>query len=249
MTLITAHEGCEGTPENTLYSVQAGIKAGADIIEVDISTTKDKVAVLSHSSNIVTKSGKMKPLSDFMYKELLALENNKELVFDHPQGKITRLVEVFEIIRSSNKILNLDVKNDNSIDTLIDTVRNEKMTDYVFISGCERIRASHLKTNYPEFQVLLNVGESVSILNGMDSMTAVKTICRYATLAGCCGINIPYKYCTMDLVNYAHLRFLPVSVWTIDDPSEMKKYIDMGVFSITTNKPEKLRSIMNSENQ
>lgn len=244
MTLITAHEGCEGSPSNTLESVQTGIKAGADIIEVDVRSTKDNIAVLSHCNFIETSSGYKKPISEYLFDDLLTMEKNNEIVFEHPDGKITRLVEVFELIRSSNRVLNLDVKDDESIDPLIRVVKNEDMLDYVFISGCERIRASHLKKNYPEFQVLFNVGESLSKLAKMDYLSAVRIICRYATQAGCCGINIPYQFCSKELVNYAHLRFLPVSVWTIDDTDKMKKYIDMGVYSITTKRPGELRKIV-----
>ena len=244
MTLITAHEGCEGSPSNTLESVQAGINAGADIIEVDVRSTKDSIAVLSHCSFIETKSGNKRPISEYLFDDLLKMEKNNEIAFEQPDGKITKLVEVFELIRSSNRILNLDVKDDESIDPLINVVKNEDMLDYVFISGCERIRASYLKKNYPEFQVLFNVGESLSKLAEMDYLSSVRTICRHATQAGCCGINIPYQFCSEELVNYAHLRFLPVSVWTIDNTDKMKEYLNMKVYSITTKRPAKLRKIV-----
>ncbi|OQP06094.1 hypothetical protein B1691_17245, partial [Geobacillus sp. 47C-IIb] len=52
--LITAHTGCMNTPPNSIESILEGIKAGADIIEVDVRATKDGVAVLLHDEKIVT---------------------------------------------------------------------------------------------------------------------------------------------------------------------------------------------------
>ena len=243
--LITAHEGCEDSPGNTISSVQAGIDANADIIEVDVRATEDKITVLSHSSLIKTISGEEISLGNITFNDLLKLEKNNQIIFDHPEGKITRLEDIFNLIRKNNKILNLDAKDDESIEPLVHAVKNANMLDYVVISGCERIRASYLKKNYPEFQVLFNVGEALSNLVNIDYKSAVQTLCQYATQAGCCGINIPYQFCTEELVNYAHLRFLPISVWTIDDITEMHKFIKMGVHSITTKKPKELRRIIN----
>ena len=241
--LITAHEGCENSPGNTISSVQTGIDAKADIIEVDVRSTNDKIAILSHNSYIKTNSNEKLAISDLNFSDLLRMEKEKRIIFDHNKGKITKLVEIFDLIRTKNKILNLDIKEDESIEPTVAAVKNSNMLDYIVISGCERIRASYLKKNFPEFQVLFNVGETLSDLVNIDYKSAVKTVCRYAIQAGCCGINIPYQICTEELVNYAHLRFLPVSVWTIDDIAEMQKYINMGVFSITTKKPIELRKI------
>ncbi len=244
MILVTAHDGCEGTPSNTLDSVREGIASGADIIEVDVRATKDGIAVLSHSSTIKTVSGKTIPLSEMVFNDILKLEKDKEIRFEHPEGKITKLDDIIDLIKGSGIVINLDVKEDESIESIVKTINDQKMLDNVFISGCERIRASFFKHNYPEFQVLLNIGTDLSHLVLTDNISAAKTIYRYASLAGCCGINLPYQFCSSEIVEFMHKRFLPVSVWTVDKPEEMKKIAKMSVFSITTNRPRKLREIL-----
>ncbi len=246
MLLITAHEGCEGSAGNCITAVQTGIDAEADIIEVDVRSTKDKIAILSHSSIIETICGKKLSICDITFDDLLKMERENQIILNHRDSKITRLEEVFDLIRGENKILNLDAKEDESIEPLAKSVLKANMLDYVVISGCERLRASYLKKNYPQFQVLYNVDKSLYGLNDLDHTRTIKTIYQYAVQAGCCGINTPYRACTPELVDFAHQRFLPVSVWTVDDNTEMQKYIDMGVYSITTKKPKILRSIINS---
>ncbi len=47
---ITAHTGCEGTDMNTIEAMEAGYKAGADIIEFDLTFKSDGTPVLSHGN-------------------------------------------------------------------------------------------------------------------------------------------------------------------------------------------------------
>lgn len=47
--LVIGHRGAAGlAPENTLEALQAGIEAGADMLEFDVRLTKDKIPVLVH---------------------------------------------------------------------------------------------------------------------------------------------------------------------------------------------------------
>lgn len=45
---ITAHTGCENTPDNSLESIEKGAGYGADIVEFDIRFDENNTPVLSH---------------------------------------------------------------------------------------------------------------------------------------------------------------------------------------------------------
>ena len=53
---ITAHTGCEGTDMNTIEAMEAGVKAGADIIEFDLMFTSDGTPVLAHTNPTKAKA-------------------------------------------------------------------------------------------------------------------------------------------------------------------------------------------------
>ncbi len=51
--LIIGHRGASGLePENTLESLRAGLKAGADMLEFDVRLTADDIPVLSHDAHL-----------------------------------------------------------------------------------------------------------------------------------------------------------------------------------------------------
>lgn len=45
---ITAHTGCENTPENSLESITEGASCSADIVEFDVRFDKNNTPILSH---------------------------------------------------------------------------------------------------------------------------------------------------------------------------------------------------------
>lgn len=45
---VTAHTGCEGTADNSLEAIKTGIKAGADIVEFDLTFNENGEAFLAH---------------------------------------------------------------------------------------------------------------------------------------------------------------------------------------------------------
>lgn len=49
---ITAHTGCENTPDNTLEAVEAAFQSGADIFEVDIRFDQNGVPILAHNEPV-----------------------------------------------------------------------------------------------------------------------------------------------------------------------------------------------------
>ena len=47
-TLITAHSGCEGTPDNSIIHIACALRCGVDALEIDVHPGKDGIFYLSH---------------------------------------------------------------------------------------------------------------------------------------------------------------------------------------------------------
>lgn len=75
--LATAHAGCLDTAPDSLESVIAGIRAGADVIEVDVRVLPDGTPVLSHD-----------PFPVELGEKLVRLEKVVEIVFSRAGVKL-----------------------------------------------------------------------------------------------------------------------------------------------------------------
>ena len=239
--MITAHTGCSNSPENTLESVQTGQNLGADINEIDIRSTSDGIPILWHDDFIVTRDNVQHKVEDIQLSEILNLQKKGEIAFTHSQSSITTLQEVFDAFVDSDIHYNLDLKDDECVTPTTELVRRYRLSDKVVFTGCGKVRASYLKSNYAEFQVLLNADEKTLTSQRLTQDERNRLICDTAVSAGCCGLNIRHDYCNSGLVDLAMSRFLPVSVWTVNSPRDFDRYIKMGVSSITTLKVRELR--------
>jgi glycerophosphoryl diester phosphodiesterase len=246
-TLITAHSGCLDSGPNTVESVRLGLVRGGDFSEVDVRLTSDGEVILWHDKEIGTKNHGTFRINGISYKKLKELESEDELILKHEKAEITLLSEALDSLKNVEGKLNLDIKDDFSIPVLTEIVRSKNFTHRVVVSGCKKISAAYFKTSYPDFQVLLNADTRGLEQKGRENPEEIQAICDEAALSSCCGINIEYKYCTPLLVDMAKKSFLPVSVWTINDSEDMKKFIHMGVNNITTIYPDILKSIIEKE--
>ncbi len=232
--LVTAHAGCNNTPLNTTASVLSGVEWGADIIEIDVRATKDGVPILWHNDDFQTINNDLIQVKNITYREIKTLEDRGEIKFSHSDIVITSLEDVFEVTKNMKILLNLDLKDDECIVPVARLVKERSLVEGVIFSGCEEVRASYLKDNYPEFQVLLNARERIADSNDLSYSEKVKKLCNTAVVTGCCGLNISHDFCSPELVDCADRRFLPVVVWTVSPESGFEKFIEMGVYSINT---------------
>jgi len=225
--LITAHNGCENTVQNSLTAIKTAVDSGADIIEVDVRLTSDGVPVMFHDDNILLE-GRKKSLSKVSFKEFKSGDLSERI----------SLEDVFEFLKDKDIVINLDVKTDDVIIPMVKCIERYGIFDRVFATGCEYEWVVKFKKKFPQFRVFLNV----PVFN--FSYDELKKL--YLKLIDCkaCGINMNFKYCSSYFVDFFHRRFFPVSVWTVDDEDDMEQVVNMGVFSVTTNYPVKLKRVI-----
>ncbi|MCK9548206.1 MAG: glycerophosphodiester phosphodiesterase [Sphaerochaeta sp.] len=235
--LVTAHSGCEGSKKNSLASVMAGLQANADIVEIDIRSSRDGVPILHHDPSLQGTGEPPIVLSDHTYTEIVA--------YAHRTGvELTSLESVMELVSERDRILNLDMKDTGSVGYIKRLVEVNGLKDSIIISGCGYDRAKEVIDSLVGVQVLLNAYHDPLIVDAGQYTAFVHTLCQQVIEVGSCGINIEYTMSSEQLVLHAKKRFIPVSVWTVDDERDMQQMASHGVFSITTHHPRRLRQLL-----
>ncbi len=155
---VTAHSGCMGLPDNSLEAMEAGIKAGASIVEFDLNFTDDGVPVLSHN----------KPESK---KEYVTLREAFEFLGVHPGIKA-----------------NVDVKNTSRLECIAPLAREAGVFDRIFYTGITEAFLPDVKQKSPEIPYYLNtsvglIGGIKKAADKVESSGAIGINLNYAHMS------------------------------------------------------------------
>ncbi len=98
--LIIGHRGAGGlAPENTLAAMQAGLEAGADMIEIDVRLTKDRIPIVIHDARLARTHRRRDAVAGLTLAELATLTHEQpiptlEAVLDRFFGRIIINIEL-----------------------------------------------------------------------------------------------------------------------------------------------------------
>jgi glycerophosphoryl diester phosphodiesterase len=110
--LIIGHRGAAGTaPENTIEAMQAGLEAGADILEFDVRVTRDKIPILSHGAR--------------QHGKIIRLTNLADL---QKAGTVTLLESVLTTF-FGKVLLNLEIKPGTDVTIICHAIEKYIATD------------------------------------------------------------------------------------------------------------------------
>lgn len=229
--LITAHTGCMGTPDNSIDSIAAAVKHGADIAEDDVRATRDGKLVLGHDDIVRSADGGEIRISASAFGELA----------ERAASPLVPLEEALLLAKGAGILFNLDIKDDAALEPVYALAAKHEMTDRVFLSGCEFARAKLAQLQVPPLRKLLNVRIASFAAKGQEE--AVRQACEEALDSGCFGLNVPYQLVSGPLLDRAAEARLSVYVWTVNEPSHMRWLAKLGIASITTRDVASLRAV------
>jgi len=215
-TLITAHSGCEGTPENSLSSVEKGIALGADCVEVDVRLDAAGRLVLTHDTPadysglaaledafaLIRESG-IAVNCDLKEREALlpalALAEQcgigpERLIFSGSVDPALLLRDDLRITRRSRIFLNAEV------------------LAQAMLPGSETDRAA---------QTALFLERTRAVAGRFHALGAE-------------ALNAPYMYVPPRLAAALREMGVPLSLWTINDEDALRRFVRWDLLNITT---------------
>jgi len=140
MSLILAHRGASGyAPENTMEAFRLALDMGADGFELDVHMTKDGQLVVIHDETVDRTTDGTGFVRDLTLSELKKLDASYGM--DAYKGaKIPTLSEVFDLIRGTKAIVNVEIKTDECFypgmeEACVALVREKGVEDQVIYSS------------------------------------------------------------------------------------------------------------------
>ena len=153
----------------------------------------------------------------------------------------TELKTVFETVKDSKMLMNLDIKEIRLLPALHDLIFEYGMEERVFLTGIEEWNAKDVNEKCPGVEFYINyIPSRIKIFSADYQQKLIDMLVE----TGACGINCNHANASRTLSDVLHENGYKLSVWTVDKYYHMKRALVNKPDNITTNNPEQLKNVI-----
>jgi glycerophosphoryl diester phosphodiesterase len=225
-----AHRGgASDAPENTMAAFEYAIDLGFHYIETDVQVTADGVLMAFHDSNLKRTCGVDRKIGGMTFKEVSAARVHGVA----PIPKLEDLLGEWPDVR-----VNIDCKSYDAIPALTAAIRRTNAIDRVLVGAFDDFRVR---------KITAALGPNLCTALGPAGVGLLRFGVPFKTNSRAAQVPVkegPLTVTNARFVQRAHKRGLMVHVWTVDDPSEISRLLDIGVDGIMTDRPLVLRDVL-----
>ena len=255
-TRVAAHRGGAALwPENSLYAFRRALALGVAFVELDVHLARDGGMVVIHDRTLDRTTEGTGPVGDRTTEALSRLR------LRDPAGALTEervpmLDDVLALLIPSSVSLLLEVKGPGQsvyyerVDARLHPIGGpryegleERVLERIRVSGMSE-RATVMAFNpdvitrvralAPATRTTLLVGRSH--LDGPGA--SVEEALDVAQALGVTDVGLEHALVDASVVTATHRRGLVLGVWTVDDGAEIRRYADLGIDIVTTDRPD-----------
>jgi glycerophosphoryl diester phosphodiesterase len=230
---LYAHRGAAAElPENTLPAFRRALSLGATAIETDCQVSRDGRVVLSHDPTVVPADGVPQRIDESTLEQV----QSWNVGHTHPGSfTIPTLEEALEHLPGVP--FNVDCKPPGRAATaaLVRVVREMGAQDRVLIAS---FRTNTLRyVRQLGYEGMTGLGQSEIVRLVVMPYTLLRAIPIHGNAAQVPTRAFGVAFDTRRFVDKCHALGLVVHYWTIDDPREACRLVDLGADGIMTNDP------------
>ncbi len=209
------------------------VALGYRYVETDVHVTSDGVVVAFHDEDLSRVTGHEGDIADLTWSELsLVLVDGTE-----PIPLLEDLLGTWPELR-----INIDPKHDAVVEPLATVLTRTNAVERVCIGSFSDRRLDRLRSMLGP-RLCTSLGPAA-----VAKLRAASYGIGRTRPSGCC-VQVPPSAKGHTLVDErfvatAHELDLAVHVWTIDEPEEMDRLLDLGVDGIMTDRPAVLREVL-----
>ena len=230
-----AHRGgAEEFPENTLRAFRHAVSLGYTHVETDVHATADGVAVAFHDDSLDRVTDSVGLVGDLTWSQV----RRARVAGTDP---IVLLEELLEELPDTR--VNIDPKGDAAVEPLVDVLQRLDAVERVCVCSFSDRRTQAVRDR---------IGDSLCVGAGPRGIARLLAASARLPAVGSLDFHaaqVPVRSKGLTLVRPGFLAAarrhgVAVHVWTIDEPAEMHRLLDMGVDGIMTDRPAVLRRVM-----
>jgi len=238
--VIVAHRGfSRAAPENTLLAYQKALDVGAAYAECDVHMSADGTVVLMHDVSLERTTGLKRDVGDLSFRELRELEASRWFCGDFEDEKIPSLTEALDLVRGHMRFI-IELKGVGTAEPVVKLLREKGVrSDEVIVFSFKRREVSEAIRLYPELYGAYLIHEAPK-----EYQKRAEEL-DFALESECSGVGLKHTRVDAGFVEMAHARGLDVFAYTMNEESEIRAMIELGVDGVITDRPDLAQEILN----
>ena len=234
---IIAHRGASYlAPENTLASVMLGWEKGADV-EIDVHLTKDKRIMALHDTSTGRTAGVDMIMKEADSEQLRKLEVGSWKGARFLGEPIPFLEEILNAMPPGRRLF-VEIKCGPEILPHLQGVLQESgKAEQIVIIGFDLETMAQAKKQMPGIPVYWLRGTAKD-KDTQEWLAHDAGWVQRVQERGLDGLDVHYAGVDKRFMNAVRAAGQKLYVWTVDDPQEARRLVQLGVTGITTNRPE-----------
>lgn len=229
---VLAHRGLAlDAPENTLLAFARAMAVGATHIETDVHASHDGHAVVAHDDTLKRVAGREVRVDHLSMAELRRVD------LGHGQG-FASLAEALDGFPDAR--FNIDLKSEAAIEPTVAAILDAKATSRVLVTSFSEKRRLAALAMLPGVATSTAARSSATLFASSSLRMARRARKVLATVD---AVQLPERYkgvrvVTPRLIRMAHDAGVEVHVWTVNDPADMSRLLDLGIDGIVTDRAD-----------
>lgn len=232
MTLIFAHRGYSAKyPENTMLAYEKAVQAGADGIELDVQMTKDGELILMHDEAVDRTTDGTGLVKDKNLEDIKKLDASYVFTGEYGVNRIPTLREYFTFAKMADILTNIELKTgvypyDGIEEKTLSMIDEFGLRDKVIVSSFNHYSVLKMKKMAPDMKY------------GLLEESWIVGMPAYADNLQMNYLHPIASSVTLDMYHESQAKNIGINTWTVDDPAEMKRLLELGVNGIISDDPE-----------
>lgn len=253
---VVAHRGgALVRPENTLMAFRQAEHLGVDMLEMDLRATRDGVPVVLHDATVdrtTDGTGAVRQMDLGEVRRLDAAYHwsppHRPDTFPHRgQGvRIPTLEEVLEAFPAVPMTLEIKQSDPSMVEAVGSMLRRHGRFEDVVVASFDVRVLREMRRRFP------GVATSASRHEGMVFLALHHLRLDALYRPPFHVLQVPERQGALPvvsprLVRRARRKGVPVQVWTVNDPDDMRRLVDMGVQGLITDRPDLAVGVVRGE--
>ncbi len=230
-------------PENSMAAFERAVGLGYRYLETDVHATADGELVVLHDATLDRVTDRAGAVAELPWREVAAAR----IAGTEPVPRLAELLGAWPAVR-----VVIDAKADQAVGPLATVLRRCGAVARVCVGSFSTARLRRLRAALgPGLATSMGPAEVLRLRLAAWRLLPAAAVPGGAGRPGPVCVQIPVRsrregipLAEPRLLAAAHAAGLPVHVWTVNDPAEMRRLLDLGVDGLISDDIVALRAVL-----